>query len=319
MGDKRHGPQTRIDIGFGWLDRLAATTASTQNLVFMTGPAGGSWYPLGAAVQNILQEEIDGMSVNIRPGAGLINIRGVAEGKADLGWGNVISTVDAINGQPPFDKKMDTICNMGSFYTQYAQLITVAPEIKTWADLKGKRFATLPRGNTTEAAAQALLRAVGLTYDDLAQVNFASITDQVNMAKDGQVDAIFNITGVPAGGYLDLANSRETMLPPITDEQFEKLKAENSGWNRLIVKPDTYPHQPNEVPIAGFAMHMIANCETMPEETAYNIMKAISSRVSELGSVNRALANFTAKDLAADAGMPMHPGAKRFYEEAGAL
>lgn len=298
---------------------VAGASAQAQNLVFMTGPAGGSWYPLGAAVQNILQEEIDGMSVSIRPGAGLINIRGVAEGKADLGWGNVISTVDAINGNPPFEGKIENLCNMGSYYTQYAQLIAVDPEIKTWADLKGKRFATLPRGNTTEVAAQSLLAAVGLSYDDLEQVNFASMTDQVNMAKDGQVDAIFNVTAVPAGAYLDLANSRKTVLPPITDEQFAKLKEANSGWNRLMVRAEAYPHQPNEVPIAGFAMHMLANCETMPEDTAYKITKAIASRVSELGSVNRALADFTVEDLAADAGMPMHPGAKRYYEEVGAM
>lgn len=298
---------------------VAGASAQAQNLVFMTGPAGGSWYPLGAAVQNILQEEIDGMSVNIRPGAGLINIRGVAEGKADLGWGNVISTVDAINGNPPFEKKIENLCNMGSYYTQYAQLVAVDPEIEGWEDVKGKRFATLPRGNTTEVAAQALLRAAGLSYDDLEQVNFASITDQVNMAKDGQVDAIFNITAVPAGGYLDLANSRKTIFPPISDEQFAKLQEENSGWKRLSIRAEAYPNQPDEVPIAGFAMHMLANCETMPEDTAYKIAKAIASRVQELGSVNRALADFTVEDLAADAGMPMHPGAKRYYEEVGAL
>src|SRR5690606_29380406 len=86
--------------------------------------------------------------------------------------------------------KIPGICNMAAFYQQYAQLASVNESIKSWADLKGKKFATLPRGNTTEVAAQQLLKAAGLTYDDLALVNFASITDQVNMAKDGQVDAI---------------------------------------------------------------------------------------------------------------------------------
>lgn len=298
---------------------IASAPAAAQNLVFMTGPAGGSWYPLGAAVQNILQEEVPGMTVDIRPGAGLINIRGVAEGKADLGWGNVISTVDAINGNPPFKEKVANLCNMASFYTQYAQLVAVDPSIKSWADLKGKRFATLPRGNTTEVAAQSLLRAAGLTYDDLAQVNFASITDQVNMAKDGQIDAMFNVTAVPAGAYLDLANSRPATFPPISDAEFKKLKAENPGWNRLSIRAGAYPNQADEVPIAGFAMQMISNCATMPEETAYNVVKAVAKRVTDLGSVNRSLANFTVKDLAADAGMPMHPGALRFYKEAGAL
>lgn len=298
---------------------LASTPAASKDLVFMTGPAGGSWYPLGAALQNILQEEIDGMKVDIRPGAGLINIRGVAEGKADLGWGNVISTVDAINGNAPFKGKVQNLCNMASLYNNSAQLVVVNPEIKSWADLKGKKFATLPRGNTTELAAQSLLRSVGLKYDDLAQVNFASFSDQVNMAKDGQVDAIFVVTAIPAGGFLDLANSRTAYFLPVDDSQFAKIKGENAGWNRINIPADAYPNQPAPVPVAGFAMHMISNCANMDEETAYQITKALAKRVQDLGSVNRSLSKFTVKDLAGDTGVPMHPGSLRFYKEAGAL
>lgn len=298
---------------------IAAGPAMADRLVFMTGPAGGSWYPLGAAVQNILQKEMPDTTVDIRPGAGLINIRGVAEGKADMGWGNVISTVDAINGNPPFKGKIDNLCNMGAFYTQFAQLVSVDPAIKTWADLKGKRLATLPRGNTTEVAAQTLLKAAGLTYDDLSQVNFASMTDQVNMAKDGQVDAIFSVTAVPAGAFLDLANSRSAYFIPITDEQFAKTREMNPGWNRLDIPANAYPDQGEAVPIGGFAMHLLTNCANMSDDTAYNVVKAIANNVGDLGSVNRALSNFTVKDLARDVGMPMHPGAMKFYKEAGAL
>ena len=311
----------RLATAFGLAGALAlsAGTAAAEKLVFMTGPAGGSWYPLGAAIKNILEEEIADMSVDIRPGAGLINLRGVSEGKADLGWGNVISTVDAINGNPPFEEKIPGICNMAAFYQQYAQLASVDESIKSWADLKGKKFATLPRGNTTEVAAQQLLKAAGLTYDDLALVNFASITDQVNMAKDGQVDAIFNITAVPAGGYLDLSNSRRTWHIPVSDEQFGRLKEMNAGWGRRSIRADAYPDQPEEVPIAGFPMHMIVHCDQMSEETGYRIAEAITKRVSELASVNKALADFTVKELALDVGVPHHPGAARYFKEAGAL
>ncbi len=298
---------------------LTAGSASAERLVFMTGPAGGSWYPLGAAMKNIIEQDVPGVTVDIRPGAGLINLRGVSEGKADLGMGNVISTVDAINGNPPFDKKLPGICNLVSLYQQYAQLATVDESIKTWADLKGKKFATLPRGNTTEVAAQQLLKAVGLTYDDLALVNFASISDQVNMAKDGQVDAIFNITAVPAGAYLDLANSRRTWHVPITDEQFAKAKEMNAGWSRTPIRAGAYPNQDEPVPIASFPMHVIVNCEAMSEDLGYKLAAALAKRVQELGSVNRSLSDFTVKEMALDVGVPFHPGAAKYYKEAGAL
>lgn len=298
---------------------LSAGTASAERLVFMTGPAGGSWYPLGAAIKNMIEQDISGSTVDIRPGAGLINIRAVSEGKADLGMGNVISTVDAVNGNAPFDKKMGNICNLGSLYKQYAQLASVDESVKNWTDLKGKKFATLPRGNTTEAAAQQLLKAAGLTYDDLSLVNFASISDQVNMAKDGQVDAIFNITAVPAGGYLDLANSRRTWHVPITDEQFAKLKDMNAGWNRTPIPANAYPNQEQAVQIAGFPMHIIVNCESLSEDMGYKIAKLLYNRVQELGSVNRSLSKFDGKELAIDVGLPFHKGAEKFYKEVGAL
>lgn len=295
---------------------MAANTADAQRLVFMTGPAGGSWYPLGAAMKNIFEEEIPGLTVDIRPGAGLINIRGVSEGKADIGMGNVISTVDAIAGNAPFEKQTEGLCNLAALYQQYAQLVAVNGDIKTWADLKGRAFATLPRGNTTEVAAQQLLRAMDLSYDDLRLVNFASLTDQVNMAKDGQVEAIFNITAVPAGSYLDLANSRRAWFVPITDEQFTRLQGMNAGWGRVHIRAGAYPNQPEAVPIAGFPMHVIVNCDDMSEDIAYQLAKALDKRVQELGSVNKSLAEFTTEELALDVGVPQHPGAAKFYAEA---
>src|SRR3546814_15798482 len=88
----------------------------------------------------MVEQDVSGTTVDIRPGAGLINLRAVSEGKADLGMGNVISTVDAVNGTPPFDKKLPGICNLASLYTQFAQLAAVDESIKTWADLKGKKI-----------------------------------------------------------------------------------------------------------------------------------------------------------------------------------
>lgn len=298
---------------------LAASTASAQNLTFMTGPAGGTWYPLGGAMKGIFEDNIDGVSVNIRPGAGLINIRGVAEGRADLGMGNVISTVDGINGQPPFENEIEGLCNLAALYQQYAQGVSVNSDVRTYEDLAGRNFATLPRGNTTEVAAQMLLEAAGLSYDDLGNVNFASLTDQVNMAKDGQVAAIFNVTSIPSGSMLDLANSRRTYFLPVSDGQFDLLRERNAGWVRTEIPANSYPNQPEAVPLAGFPMHVIVHCDDMPEELGYQLAKVLAENVQDLGSVHRGLAEFTVEDMAIDVGVPLHPGAERYYREQGAL
>ena len=298
---------------------LASVPAQAEDITFMTGPAGGSWYPLGGAIKNILEEEVDGLNVTIRPGAGLINLKGVSSGKAHMGWSLVMSAVDGVNGREPFKEKLGDICNLGSFYDNYMQVTTTSDEVHTVADLKGRALVTLPRGNTTELGARILLSTEGLTYDSLSKVNFASMTDGVNMMKDGQVDAMMTITSVPNGSLLDLTNSRDVKFLPITDAEFAKMKAANSGWQRLTIKANSYPGQEEDVVIAGFPAHLILNCSKISEETAYNITKALIKRGSDLSTIVKSLATLDAKKMAVDIGVPFHPGSIKAYKEAGAM
>lgn len=293
--------------------------AAAETLVFMTGPAGGTWFPLGGATKQILEQEIDGLDVRMRPGAGLINIKAISLGKADIAWGNVISTVDALAGKPPFDEPMTGICNMAALYLQAAQIAVTDRRIAGIADLRGRELATLPRGNTTEYAARALLAVHGLTYDDLGKINFASITDQVNMAKDGQVDGFLIVSSVPAAGVLDLATSRDAALLPVSDAAFADLYASNPGWQRIAIPAGTYPGQDEAVPSAGFSMHLMANCDSVSEDRAYDITRALAARGRELGAVTVLLADYGAEAMAVDVGVPFHPGAVRFYREAGLM
>jgi len=311
--------RTAIALAATGMLGIASTPAAAEDIVFMTGPAGGSWYPLGGAIKNILEEEVDGLNVTIRPGAGLINLKGVSSGKAHMGWSLVMSAVDGVAGNEPFDAPLKNICNLGSFYDNTLQVASTDLSVTSAADLKGKALVTLPRGNTTELGARALLKAAGLTYDDMSKVYFASITDGVNMLKDGQADAMMTITSVPNGSLLDLTNSRTVKFVPIPDDQFAKMKKQNAGWQRLIIKANSYPGQTEDVVVAGFPAHLILNCETVSEETAYNITKALIKRGPDLSTIVKSLAALDAKKMATDIGVPLHPGSIRAYKEAGAL
>lgn len=298
---------------------LTSVPAAAEDIVFMTGPAGGSWYPLGGAIKNILEEEIEGLNVTIRPGAGLINLKGVSSGKAQMGWSLVMSAVDGVNGREPFTEKLGDICNLGSFYDNYLQVTTTDDSVNTVADLKGKAMVTLPRGNTTELGARILLGTEDMNYESMSKVNFASMTDGVNMMKDGQVVAMMTITSVPNGSLLDLTNSRKVKFLPITDAQFAKMKAGNPGWQRLTIKANSYPGQEQDVVIAGFPAHLILNCSSVSEDTAYNITKALIKRGHDLGTIVKSLSTLDAKKMAVDIGVPFHPGSIKAYKEAGAM
>ncbi len=311
--------RTAIALAATGMIGFANAPAQAEDIIFMTGPAGGSWYPLGGAIKNLLEEEVKGLSVTIRPGAGLINLKGVSGGKAHMGWSLVMSAVDGVNGNEPFDAPLKDICNLGSFYDNYLQVTTTDDSVKTIADMKGKALVTLPRGNTTELGTRALLKTEGLTYESLSKVNFASLTDGVNMMKDGQVVAMSTITSVPNGSLLDLTNSRKVRFLPITDAQFAHMKKQNPGWQRLTIKANSYPGQEEDVVIAGFPAHLILNCSSVSEETAYNITKALIKRGHDLSTIVKSLATLDAKKMAVDIGVPFHKGSIKAYKEAGAM
>ena len=291
--------------------------AKSERLTFMTGPAGGTWYPLGGAVKQLLEQEIPDLEIVVRPGAGLINIKGISKNKAELAWGNVISTVDALNGRAPFTSPMEGICNLAAFYYQYAQIPVTDPEISSIADLRGKSVGTLPKGNTTEVAARSILGLYDLLYKNLKKINFVSITDQVNMMKDGQIDAAILITSMPAAGIIDLTASRRISLLPIDDKKFQLLKQKNPGWTRAVIPAFTYPGQDTEVPTARFQMHLISSCSEISESTAYKIVEVLARRGDELSAVTAMLEGYDIRMMSKYLGVPFHPGAKLFYMENG--
>jgi hypothetical protein len=300
---------------------IAATPTPTaaDEIVFMTGPAGGTWYPLGGAMMQILERGVPGLSITLRPGAGLINIKAVSIGRADIAFGNVISTVDAIAGKPPFNEPVGDLCNLARLYPQIAHIVGADSSIESIADFAGKSVASLPRGNTNEFALTMMLDTYDLTYDDLDAIHFASLTDMVNMMKDGHVDAFSIITSLPSGAMMELSSAKRVRFLGIRDVQFERLRSINSGWFRMTMPAGTYPGQDMPVVSAGFSSHVLVSCTRVSEDLAYRMARATAEGLEDLVAVTAALKGLTVANLAEDVGVPMHPGAQRYYEEVGAL
>src|SRR5688500_14055571 len=177
-----------------------AAPAVAQQVTFMTGPQGGSWIPLGGALKGMWEKAVPGLSITSTPGAGIANVRGVDEGKAHIGLANSNTTVDGIQGRPPYPKKVTKVCQLANLYPQYFQVVALSDaKVDSYADLKGKALVTQPKGNTAEMLTDMILKANGLTYQSLSKTNFqAAYTDAVSMMKDGHVQVFTLGTTAPA-------------------------------------------------------------------------------------------------------------------------
>jgi TRAP transporter TAXI family solute receptor len=297
----------------------AASAANAADIKLMTGPQGGSWYPLGGAIKNIVETKVADTSVQVLPGAGIANVKAVQAGKADFGFANSVSTVDAINGNPPFDAKATNVCNVATLYPQYFQVVADGGAgIKTAADFKGKALTTQKKGNTGEAITEHLLKAYGMSYDDMSRVSYGSYTDSVNQMKDGNAQVFTLGTTVPAGAIMDLASARKIMLVPIPDDGLAKMKAINPGYPRIMVPAGSYPGQDAEVATIGYSTHIIARCD-LDAALVYDVLTNIAASVPDLASVAKAVGKATPKSMAVETGVPLHQGAERFYKEKGVL
>lgn len=296
---------------------LPLAAAEAQTLKMMTGPQGGVWVPLSGALKNIWEQNIPGLSIQTLPGAGVANVRGIDEGKAELGIGNSITTVDGIAGREPFPRKVTKVCNLGNLYPQFFQVVSLADaNINRIEDLRGKSIAIQPRGNTAEVVTRHILQAAGMSYSDV-RANFqASYTDAVGLLKDGHAVTFTLGTTIPASSVMDLASARSIHFVDLTPYA-AAMKKINAGYNLGPIPANTYPQQPKPVPQIIYSAHLMASCALL-EEQVYRMVQLMFANLSALTPINKAIEGLTPAKAAEDIGVPMHPGAARFYREQGA-
>lgn len=303
-----------LGLGLGLACAFAFSATATE-IRIMTGPQGGSWIPIGGQLKDLWEKAIPGLKVQVFPGAGIANVRGIEEGKAEVGLANSISTADAMTGRPPFGKPHVNVCNIASLYPQYFQFVVLADAgINKISDLKGKSITTQQRGNTGELITRHFLEAHGLTYNDV-KVSFVGYSDSVNQMKDGHAVAFGLNTQAPAGAVMDIAAARPIKFFEQTDV-YDKMLKLNPSYKLITLPKGTYPKQDQDLKVIGFFTHVVASCK-LPEDQVYAMTKTIAANTKTLATVARDIATLTPAMMAQDIEVKFHPGAAKFYKEAG--
>jgi len=294
---------------------VTATAAQAANIRLMTGPQGGAWVPLGGQLKDMWERSVAGLSVQALPGAGIANVRGIQEGKTDLGFGNSISTVDAMAGRPPFKTPHTNVCNLATLYPQYFQFVVRADSgVNGVKDLKGKAIAVQPRGNTAEEISRQILQVNGLSYANV-KTSFLSYSDAVAQLQDGHIVGFTVGTTIPSGAVMDAAAAREIKILDLAGD-LDAMRKLNPGYTLNTIPRNTYPKQDRDIQVIGYATHLVVSCK-LDNATVHGMTKAIAQNTKLLSTIVKDIAKLTPKGMAEDIGVPFHPGAATFYKEAG--
>ena len=305
------------------LSAAVPTVSHAADVVFSSGPTGGSWIPMAAATAQVVKKRYPDVNLQVEPGAALVNMEKIRTDKADLGWSMTTVLSDARRGSGAFKgKQTDKPLYVANYYPNVWQLVVPADsDIKSVKDLRGKAVALPARGNTSLADGwELLLRVNGMSLNDLGTKSYGPVSSNGEAMRNRQALAAGWFTVVPASFVLDVGSSIKLRMISVSDEELKKLQAINPGFARYVVKKGTYSEQgiPDEVQTFQSPTILIASAKT-PEETVYRITKAIVEGRGEFASVVKAMTGVTAADMAENFGLPYHPGAARYYKEAGLI
>ncbi|MHB8916390.1 MAG: TAXI family TRAP transporter solute-binding subunit [Desulfocucumaceae bacterium] len=300
-------------------DQKQAAPASPTSLTIASGPAGGTWYPLGGAIAKIIQEKIPGTTVSVQQGGGEANALGVNKGMYDIGITYSHTAAEALGGLETFKEPQKNISGLVGLYPSALQMVVRAESnIKQIEDLKGKRISPGPKGLSGETLTRIVLQVHGLKFEDMAKVERVSYSDSASLLQDRQIDMFDPITTWPAPSIQEIAQAGGVRILPIRPEKMEELKKINPGYSYVTLKAGTYKGMEEDVPCLGSNAILIIR-KDMPEEMAYKIAKALYENLNELKSVHKSLEYITKDTIAKDLGAPLHPGVEKYFKEAGII
>ncbi|MCQ0972026.1 TAXI family TRAP transporter solute-binding subunit [Paracoccus sp. TK19116] len=312
--------------------------ASAQEMQFFrigTGGTAGTYYPIGGLLANAISsppgsracEEggscgVPGLVASaVAANGSVANVNAIMGGTLESGFsqGDVAAWAQTGTGiwkdQPPADK-LRAIANL---YPESIHLVASADSgINSVADLKGKRVSLDEPGSGTLVDAQLILGAAGLSEADITP-EYLKPDQAAERMKDGAMDAFFFVGGYPAGAIAELASQDDVKIVPIEGEIAAKVM-ESKFFSEDTIPSGTYEGNDEDVTTIAVGAQWVTSAD-QPEELIYEITKALwndNTRV-QLDAGHAKGKMITKENALSGLGLPLHPGAERFYKEAGLM
>ena len=291
-------------------------------MTFGTADTGGSMYPAGAAVSQVWTNNVQGVKCNTQTSTGSFqNCQDVSTGEVDVAVATSDVVLNAYNGTGKFADigKLDNLRVIGAVYTSVLSGVALKSSGLTYIhDLLGKRVAVGPAASATENATLAAFAAMDITKDNTSLENLG-LGDGADSVGDGILDAAFGFAGLPIGGQLNLAATKEIQVLDMTQEEIDKVLAGNAAYIQTKIPAGTYTGQDNDANTFGVKCLIIVTAD-MDADLVYDLCKAMNEHTEEMVAGNALLKDMTDPSfLCTQMPIPLHDGAQKYYSEQGLI
>ena len=299
--------------------------ARTTFVTIGTGGITGVYYPTGGAIAKIVNKkrEVYGIRCTVEStGGSVFNVNAVMSGDLDFGIVQSDRQYQAINGLAEWKKagKQKNLRSVFSIHPEAVTLVAAADAgIETFSDLKGKRvnignFGSGQRQNSIDA-----LIANGLDYKkDIKHENIKA-SEAPGLLQDGRIDAFFYTVGHPAGAIKEAtAGARKTLL--ISIPNVEKLISQFPYYVKTKIPKKYYESALNTDDVKTFGVKAtLVTSAKVPNEVVYAVTKEVFDNLKDFKSLHSAYGNLTKEEMLTGLSAPIHPGAMKYYQEAGLM
>ncbi|WGF86828.1 TAXI family TRAP transporter solute-binding subunit [Marinivivus vitaminiproducens] len=314
------------------------SAALAQQPVFFrigTGGVSGTYYPIGGVIANVISNPpgsrdcavggscgVPGLAAVVQSSAGSVeNIEGIADGSLESGFAQADVAYWAYSGTGLFQDRpaMGDLRVLANLYRETVHVVARRDAgIASIDDLRGKRVSLDEEGSGTLADARILLAAFGLNESDL-QVVPAAPDEAIDLMTSGELDAFVLIAGYPASSVAELARNQELTLVPITGPVADRLVGDYPFFQKDVIPSDVYAGA-GATPTLSVGAQWLVDAR-LPDDLGYALVEALwhPSNRKLLDNSHPRARDIRPERALEGLAIPLHPGAERYYREAGLL
>ncbi len=297
-------------------DSAATDKLDTKFLTIATGGASGPYNIIGTSLSEVYVKTFGVNSKTQTTGASVENVNLLTQGKVDMVLALSDVVTDAVEGKNNFEQPITNIQQIAVLYPNVVQIVTSKKSgIKNIEDLRGKRIAVGDQGSGTEVNARTLLEGFGITYDDVT-VDYLGFAEAADGMKAGKIEAACFSSGLPNSSLMELEQGLDLQIVTINQDKLKEIIATKPYFKTFEIPAGTYGNE-TAVPTAAIMNALLVSSD-LSEADGYKLTKALFDNLDGLKTAHQA-ANDISLETARD-GMvaPIHPGAKKYYDEQAA-
>ena len=306
-----------VACGSAPADDGEGNTPAPAKLRFVTGGESGTYYAFGSVIAQHATNNAGVDVVGLVGNGSQSNVMELLDGNAELAFCQSDVMAYAYEGTNLFEEvgAIDCFSTVAALYMEQVQIVTLDPEIKTVADLAGKKVSIGAAGSGVYFNAIDILGVYGLTEADIVPT-YQGFGDSANALKDGQIDAAFVVAGAPTTAITDLATTKDVHLVALDDEHVAKLLETSPYYAKNVISADTYTGLDGDVTtVAVGAVVLAAN--TVSEDAVYALCADIFDNAADLVTSHAKYGELSLEYGASIASVPYHPGAAKYFAEKG--